>query len=115
MSLRDLKPGDRFTAEYEVSATNDTYVSTTMGHVFHYDRSHVLNATKLPPQARPVRKGDEIVYPGSTVPRVFIARYETGIVTTVKDRIGGPLPQYDGFPNECFHADGAPIDWEASE
>lgn len=110
MNLRDLKPGDRFTAEFEVMDVEADRVVTTSHHVLFFGAENLHNATKLPPRARPVRKGDVVKPESSPVTVTFLALWDN---TAIIWRDGYGCDSYAS--KYVTHADGAPIDWEASE
>lgn len=108
--MTDWKPGDRFTIEFEVADIVGDLLETTDDCVFLVASSAMVRAAKLPPKARPVRKGDEV---HSTVSGMG---YELRAVDG--DRVWVRSDRGDDYVVHCdilTHADGAPIDWEASE
>lgn len=106
--MTDWKPGDRFTIEYEVArAYASGTIRTTDGDEF-YDRLH--RAVRLPPKARPVRKGDEVKPESAPVPVTFLATWNNQVIIW---RNGYGCDVYG--KEYVAHADGAPISWEDSE
>ena len=108
MSLRDLKPGDRGSIEFEVIEHRSLTCIEIDGLRQWLDGS--VNVTKLPPRARPVRKGDEIAL--GRVAAIYVGTFDLFRIAW------DPLPSSPFVINRernWTHADGTPIDWEASE
>ena len=108
--LTGWKPGDRFTIEHEVLETYDNGDIRTVDR-WWFDFQDMARAVKLPPKARPVRKGDEVRLLDVGDLRTFIAYHEGRVYLLHAERDKA----FHSNPDYYAHADGTPIDWEASE
>ena len=108
--MNDWKPGDRFTIEYEVQYFDGGIVGTKEGTI--HLPAVMARAVKLPPKARLVRKGDEIVSENGAVGRL-LAYYPDHHKPCIWISPGGAV--IASRSRGWTHADGAEIDWEASE
>ena len=109
--MTDWKPGDRFTLEFEVYDTSsDGRILTTSSHRFL--GLTMARAVKLPPKARPVRKGDKII--AELLELTFLAIHD-GFAYTVNQSGRSMRFLVKPWTRATTHADGASIDWEASE
>ena len=112
--MSDWKPGDRFTLEFEVARVDSDGVRSTDSQ---FIRPHVMaRAVKLPPKARPVRKGGLITCPDMAdedTEFVYVGSIDDAIFCRTERR--GSFGAYMGNFKHWTHADGTPISWEASE
>ena len=123
MTLRveDLKRQDIVRVEYYVSDLKGERAWLTplagsgwdmVGHItigVNDKALAALNAEKVV-RARPVRKGDEIVSIENGVTGQFVALFDGDVVWH-----SNPYDITSGGRRWFIHADGSPIDWEASE
>ena len=111
--MSDWKPGDRFTIEFEVARVHpDRWIYTSSE--WSISPETMETAVKLPPKARPVRKGDGIVRNRGIGPCTFIAT-SGGNLVYWEPRGEATCHESLGCRDLWTHTDGAPISWEDSE
>ena len=115
LRVEDLKPGNVVRIDLVVLERQgpDSWFVIVPGDEqalgFLDDSDLAAGNAELVVRPRPVRKGDEIKNSG--VVYTFLAYFDTTVIATPVGRMA-PLP-YDR--HSWTHADGSPIDWEASE
>jgi hypothetical protein len=122
LKVSDLKPGDVVRIDLVVSAARSVGVVRLGFEQVSLEDDRWIRATdhwlaagnaELVVRPRPVRKGDEVRHDNGSV-RVFVANWRDGFLYGSTDRPEEGHCLWSQF-DSWSHADGSPIDWEASE